>query len=81
MRHITNLEPDKVPKDDHYEFRNRARTLVDKWHLILPGKDAGEKTGLGEKKEKGDKDKAAGANGTANGAAEKKVSVGDAMEE
>ncbi|KAL0569042.1 hypothetical protein V5O48_012927 [Marasmius crinis-equi] len=35
MRHIAALTDDKVPKDDRYRFRERAKKLVDQWHLIL----------------------------------------------
>ncbi|KAJ7691545.1 hypothetical protein B0H17DRAFT_1062897 [Mycena rosella] len=32
MRHIHLLELGKVPRDDEYNFRDRAKALVDKWH-------------------------------------------------
>jgi hypothetical protein len=35
MRHITALTPDKVPRDDEFKFRERAKALVEKWHQIL----------------------------------------------
>ncbi|KAJ6528499.1 hypothetical protein B0H19DRAFT_1194569 [Mycena capillaripes] len=35
MRHIHLLEPAKVPCDDEFKFRDRAKALVDKWHGIL----------------------------------------------
>ncbi|KAJ7645008.1 hypothetical protein B0H17DRAFT_458673 [Mycena rosella] len=35
MRHIHLLEPGKVPRDDEYNFRDRAKALVDNWHDIL----------------------------------------------
>jgi hypothetical protein len=35
MRHIAALSPEKVPRDDEFQFRNRAQVLVDKWHEIL----------------------------------------------
>ncbi|KAJ7620810.1 hypothetical protein DFH06DRAFT_1482421 [Mycena polygramma] len=35
MRHIHLLEPGKVPRDDEFKFRDRAKALVDKWHGIL----------------------------------------------
>jgi hypothetical protein len=34
MRHINALSADKVPRDDEFKFRDRAKTLVDKWHEI-----------------------------------------------
>ncbi|PCH35978.1 hypothetical protein WOLCODRAFT_28250 [Wolfiporia cocos MD-104 SS10] len=35
MRHIHALPAEKVPRDAEFKFRERARTLVDKWHDIL----------------------------------------------
>jgi hypothetical protein len=37
------LQPsDKIPRDDEFHFRSRAKALVDKWHVILSAnKDAG----------------------------------------
>ncbi|OCH89065.1 hypothetical protein OBBRIDRAFT_779052 [Obba rivulosa] len=35
MRHIYALTPEKVPLDDEYKFRDRAKALVDKWQGIL----------------------------------------------
>ncbi|KAI0769411.1 hypothetical protein BD413DRAFT_604984 [Trametes elegans] len=35
MRHIHALGPDKVPRDGEFKFRERAKTLVDKWHDVL----------------------------------------------
>lgn len=35
MRHIAILEPEKVPRDAEFHFRERAKALVDKWHQIL----------------------------------------------
>ncbi|KIM69674.1 hypothetical protein SCLCIDRAFT_1208172 [Scleroderma citrinum Foug A] len=35
MRHIAALTPEKVPRDDEFHFRTRAKALVDKWHTIL----------------------------------------------
>ncbi|KAI0929805.1 hypothetical protein AcV5_006673 [Taiwanofungus camphoratus] len=35
MRHIHALTPDKVPRDEEFKFRERAKALVDKWHDIL----------------------------------------------
>ncbi|KAK7017745.1 hypothetical protein R3P38DRAFT_2985226 [Favolaschia claudopus] len=35
MRHIHLLEPNRVPRDDEYHFRDRAKALVDKWQGIL----------------------------------------------
>ena len=35
MRHIAALPAEKVPRDDEFKFRERARVLVDKWHQIL----------------------------------------------
>ena len=45
MRHI-HLQPlDKVPRDEEFQFRSRAKALVDKWHVILSAnKEAGPGT-------------------------------------
>ncbi|KAJ7640645.1 hypothetical protein B0H17DRAFT_1339250 [Mycena rosella] len=42
MRHIHLLEPGKVPRDDEYKFRDRAKALIDKWHGILNANKATE---------------------------------------
>ncbi|RPD58669.1 hypothetical protein L227DRAFT_504863 [Lentinus tigrinus ALCF2SS1-6] len=34
MRHIYILPDDRVPRDDEFKFRERAKVLVDKWHDI-----------------------------------------------
>ncbi|KAJ7847319.1 hypothetical protein B0H14DRAFT_918706 [Mycena olivaceomarginata] len=34
MRYIYVLEPHKVPRDDEFKFRDRAKVLVDKWRQI-----------------------------------------------
>ncbi|KAJ7894678.1 hypothetical protein B0H14DRAFT_2682688 [Mycena olivaceomarginata] len=36
MRYIYVLEPHKVPRDDEFKFRDRAKVLVDKWRQIDP---------------------------------------------
>ena len=35
MRHIAAIDDGKIPRDDEYRFRTRAKDLVDKWHQIL----------------------------------------------
>ncbi|KAF8149342.1 hypothetical protein B0H34DRAFT_785371 [Crassisporium funariophilum] len=35
MRHIAALGDTKIPRDDEFKFRARAKDLVDKWHQIL----------------------------------------------
>ncbi|RDB16277.1 PWWP domain-containing protein2 [Hypsizygus marmoreus] len=35
MRHITLLTDDKIPRDDEFHFRDRAKALVDRWHQVL----------------------------------------------
>ncbi|KAJ8502613.1 hypothetical protein ONZ45_g11592 [Pleurotus djamor] len=35
MRHIAALESERVPRDGEFAFRERAKALVDRWHLIL----------------------------------------------
>lgn len=51
MRHIAALTPDKVPRDEEFKFRARAKALVDKWHAILgankPSENGGETTANG----------------------------------
>ncbi|KAI8992925.1 hypothetical protein BD414DRAFT_412571 [Trametes punicea] len=42
MRHIHALNDDKVPRDDEFKFRERAKVLVDKWHDILKANGAPE---------------------------------------
>lgn len=42
MRHIAALPQDKVPRDDDYHFRTRAKALVDKWHTILGASKSGD---------------------------------------
>lgn len=40
MRHIHALPAEKVPRDDEFKFRERAKALVDKWHEILSASKA-----------------------------------------
>ncbi|KAJ7085161.1 hypothetical protein B0H15DRAFT_931873 [Mycena belliarum] len=42
MRHIHLLEANKVPRDEEFKFRERAKALVDKWHQILNANKGGE---------------------------------------
>ncbi|KAK7447116.1 hypothetical protein VKT23_013747 [Stygiomarasmius scandens] len=35
MRHITLLDPSKIPLEDQYKFRERAKKLMDQWNTIL----------------------------------------------
>jgi hypothetical protein len=63
MRHI-HLS-DKIPRDEEFNFRLRAKALVDKWHVILSAnKEAG-----------------AGANGTPAGSSPTAPSKADKAEE
>ncbi|KAF8634291.1 hypothetical protein AX17_004245 [Amanita inopinata Kibby_2008] len=62
MRHIAVLPAEKVPRDDEFKFRERAKALVDKWHQILNankpnGAEAGAVTanGTGAKTDEGQK--------------------------
>jgi hypothetical protein len=41
MRHIHMQPSDKVPRDDEFHFRSRAKALVDKWHVILSANKEG----------------------------------------
>jgi hypothetical protein len=35
MRHI-HLQPSgRIPRDEEFDFRTRAKALVDRWHLII----------------------------------------------
>ncbi|KAJ7082124.1 hypothetical protein C8R44DRAFT_823154 [Mycena epipterygia] len=42
MRHIHLLDAHKVPRDEEFNFRERAKALVDKWHQILNANKAPE---------------------------------------
>jgi hypothetical protein len=65
MRHIHLQPSDKIPRDDEFHFRSRAKALVDKWHVILStNKEAG-----------------AGANGTPGGSSPTAPSKVDKPEE
>ena len=45
MRHIYNLPEDKLPRNAEFKFKERAKTLVEKWHDILnASKSNGEGT-------------------------------------
>ncbi|KAH9973947.1 hypothetical protein BJV74DRAFT_782618 [Russula compacta] len=45
MRHIHLQPSEKIPRDDEFHFRSRAKALVDKWHVILStNKEAGPGT-------------------------------------
>jgi hypothetical protein len=35
MRHIAALPDEKIPRDEEFSFRARAKNLVEKWHQIL----------------------------------------------
>ena len=35
MRHIAALEEAMVPRDNEFKFRDRAQTLVNKWHSTV----------------------------------------------
>ncbi|KAJ8078334.1 hypothetical protein AAF712_002826 [Marasmius tenuissimus] len=46
MRHIAALKDNQVPKDDKFRFRERAKKLIDRWHVILEtSKEGGVKGG------------------------------------
>jgi hypothetical protein len=65
MRHIHLQPSDKIPRDDEFHFRSRAKALVDKWHVILSAnKEAGS-----------------GANGTPAGSSPTATSKVDKPEE
>ncbi|KAF9456049.1 hypothetical protein BDZ94DRAFT_1276644 [Collybia nuda] len=79
MRHIAVLTDDKVPRDAEYHFRERAKSLVDRWHQVLNankpnGSDAGgagangttSANGNGAKVEEGKEKEKDVTEGTAN---------------
>jgi hypothetical protein len=35
MRHIAAIDDGKIPRDDEFNFRIRAKNLVKKWHPIV----------------------------------------------
>ena len=60
MRHIAALADEKVPRDNDFKFRGRAKSLVERWHQILnankpgpesPGEVSGHLNGKLEGKE------------------------------
>lgn len=67
MRHITLLPDDKVPRDDEFKFRDRAKALVDQWHQVL---NANKPNGS-----------ESGAAGTTNGAPAPKMEKNGATDE
>ncbi|TFK44037.1 hypothetical protein BDQ12DRAFT_672276 [Crucibulum laeve] len=79
MRHIAVLEDGKVPRDDEFKFRDRAKSLVDKWHQILnanktgengkAAKSAGDKSDEGKHGVNGDKEDASKDEGVTEGTA------------
>ncbi|KAF8868464.1 hypothetical protein BD779DRAFT_1676673 [Infundibulicybe gibba] len=90
MRHIAILPVERVPKNEQYNFRERAKALVDKWHQILNanksgGSESGAANGAVAKSDVGDKEEAVtdgtaalDLNGTADASAPKPVSTTDA---
>jgi hypothetical protein len=64
MRHIAALSTEKVPRDDEFKFRTRAKSMVDKWHAILGASKGSEHVAEGAVN---------GASTDAGAAAEKKV--------
>ena len=65
MRHIHILSDDKVPRDDEFKFRERAKVLVDKWHDILKTNGASDaaKPATNGSRKAADTEDAAAANG------------------
>ncbi len=35
MRHIAALAEEKIPNDNQFKFRERAKALVDRWQQVL----------------------------------------------
>ncbi|KAF7305782.1 PWWP domain-containing protein [Mycena chlorophos] len=67
MRHIHLLEADKVPRDAEFRFRERAKALVDRWHMILNANKADDAKGEGAEKEVNGAAAGADADGDADG--------------
>ncbi|KAJ6580390.1 hypothetical protein DFH09DRAFT_1145909 [Mycena vulgaris] len=42
MRHIQLLDEKKVPRDDEFDFRLRAKVLLDQWHQLLTARREGD---------------------------------------
>jgi len=55
MRHIHALTPSKIPRNDEFRFKERAKVLVDKWAVLINGPGG---------KANGDKADTPAANGT-----------------
>src|ERR1700677_2045521 len=80
MRHIHLQPSEKIPRDDEFSFRSRAKALVDRWHNILStnkeagpganGTPAGSSPTAPSKADKADEE-------APNGAAAADVSVAD----
>lgn len=64
MRHIHALSQVKVPRDDEYKFRERAKALVDKWHGIINANKSNGSPTAGDAKAEGG---SVATNGTSNG--------------
>ncbi|KAI0829763.1 hypothetical protein BC628DRAFT_1066217 [Trametes gibbosa] len=81
MRHIHALSTDKVPRDDEFKFRDRAKVLVDKWHEILKtnGPPESKPAANGTRKAADAEDTAVPTNGNAENGTEAKTN-GAAME-
>lgn len=48
MRHIAALEPEKVPRDSEFKFKDRAQALVNKWHTTISTIGSGKANGTHE---------------------------------
>lgn len=77
MRHIHVLTDDKVPRDDEFKFRERAKVLVDKWHDILKTNGADGKPATNGSRKAADTEDAITANGKANEAKENGTRAGE----
>lgn len=80
MRHIHALTPDKVPRDDEFHFKDRAKALVDKWHDILNANKTPAATNGNENKDTAspvatEPTKAATTNGSVTGKTETAAEV------
>jgi hypothetical protein len=54
MRHIALLPDEKVPHDEEFKFRERAKRLVEKWNAMLLLDAERYQAGMGVQKANGD---------------------------
>lgn len=74
MRHIAALADEKIPNDNQYKFRERAKALVDRWQQVLNANKNESTNGVTEGTAKMDLN----GNGNAGGEDKKEIAVSDA---